>query len=169
MKPLHPIVVHFPIALLPLSVAADLVGFFANIPSLSQTGWWTLLGAAGGAVVTVAAGLFDMSRATLSEEVHHRVHRHMYIGLVLLTIIIGLTIWRGMIFANGWVVPMLYLDLAVLAVALVALQGWLGGELVYSDGVFVQQGNQKLAKDKAASGKTPPAAAKTKASGHQGH
>lgn len=169
MKPLHPIVVHFPIALLPLSVAADLVGFFANIPSLSHTGWWTLLGAAGGAVVTVAAGLFDMSRATLSEDVHHRVHRHMYIGLVLLTLILGLAIWRGLLFTRGLVVPMLYLDLAVLTVALAALQGWLGGELVYRDGVFVQQGDQALAKDKAPSGKSSAAAAKPKASGHAGH
>lgn len=38
MKPVHPILVHFPIALLSLSVAADLIGYFANIASLRDTG-----------------------------------------------------------------------------------------------------------------------------------
>lgn len=131
MKPLHPIVAHFPIALLPLSVAADFVGFFADIASLRHTGWWALLGAAGGGTAAVAAGLYDMHRAALSQAVHHRVHRHRLVGLVLLAAIIGLTFWRWAVYAADGVVPMVYLDLAVLTVALAAFQGWLGGELVY--------------------------------------
>ncbi len=66
MKPIHPILVHFPLALLPLAVAADLIGFFAGIDSLRHTGWCAILGASMGAVLTVAAGFFYMYRATLS-------------------------------------------------------------------------------------------------------
>jgi uncharacterized membrane protein len=40
MRPVHPLVVHFPIALLALSVTADLFAFFARIDSLRSTGWW---------------------------------------------------------------------------------------------------------------------------------
>lgn len=141
MKPVHPILVHFPIALLALSVAADLVDFFADIESLSNTGWWALLGATLGGVATAAAGAYDMRRATLTEDVHHRVHRHMKVGLVLLAAMLGLTVWRWWIFAGPTAaVPVYYLDIALLTVALAAFQGWLGGELVYSDGVFVRQG-----------------------------
>lgn len=139
MKPLHPILVHFPIALLSLSVAADLIGFFADVASLRHTGWWALLGAALGGVATVAAGLYDMQRAEMGEAVHHRVHRHMRVGLVLVAAIIGLAVWRWGVYSAGGIVPMVYLDLAVLTVALAAFQGWLGGELVYTDGVFVAQ------------------------------
>lgn len=169
MKPVHPILVHFPIALLPLSVAADLVGFFAHVPSLSHTGWWALLGAAAGGVATVAAGFFDMSRADLTEEVHVRVHRHMYVGLVLLTVIVGLAIWRGFLYFDDLIVPMLYLDLGVLGVALVGLQGWLGGKLVFDDGVFVRQQDRKAASAPRAAAKGGAPTGKTRAGGHPGH
>lgn len=150
MKPLHPLLVHFPLALLPLSVGADAVGLLAGIPSLSHAGWWALLGAALGATMTVAAGFYDMFRANLSDDVHHRVHRHMRFGLALFMAIICLAIWRGIIFAGDGVVPMVYLDLAALSVGLAIFQGWLGGELVYADGVFVQQGESAARHEDAA-------------------
>lgn len=153
MKPLHPIMVHFPLALLPLSVGADAVGLFAGIASLSDTGWWALLGAALASLVTVAAGFYDMSRAPLTEEVHHRVHRHMRVGLLLGVAIIGLAVWRGVLFAHTQVVPIFYLDLAVLTVALAMFQGWLGGELVYVDGVFVRPSGAAPAQGEAAAPK----------------
>lgn len=140
MKPVHPILVHFPIALLPLSVGADLVGYFADVASLRHAAWWALLGAAVGGLAAVAAGVFDMRRATLSDAVHPQVHRHMRVGFVLSAAIVGLTVWRWTIYTAGVSVPVFYLDLAVLTVALAAFQGWLGGELVYRDGVFVRQG-----------------------------
>lgn len=140
MKPLHPILVHFPLALLPLSATADMIGLFLHIVSLSHAAVWTLLAAAAASLATVVAGFYDMYRAPLSEDTHVRVHRHMRIGLVLATAIIGLAIWRGVIFLHDAVVPIYYLDLAALSVALAAFQGWLGGELVYGDGVFVRAG-----------------------------
>lgn len=92
-----------------------------------------------GGVVTVAAGVFDMRRATLSEEVHHRVHQHMKVGFTLLTVIVGLTVWRWTIFTQPRLpVSAIYLDCALLTMALAGFQGWLGGELVYTYGVFVK-------------------------------
>ena len=137
MKPIHPMFVHFPIALLALSVAADVAAFFLKIDSLKSTGWWALAGAAAGGVVAVAAGLFDMRRATLDEEVHHRVHRHMAVGLVLLTAMVGLAVWRFAIFWQGIAVSATYLDCAIVAVVVAGFQGWLGGQLVYRHGVSV--------------------------------
>ncbi len=138
MRPIHPVLVHFPIALLALSVAADLGAFFTDIESLRATGWWSLAGAALGAIATVLAGIFDMRRADLKEEVHERVHRHMKVGFALLAVIVGLTIWRWTVFRQpGLAVSAIYLDCAILAMALAAFQGWLGGELVYKHGVFV--------------------------------
>lgn len=140
MKPLHPILVHFPIALLTLSVGADLIGSFADAVSLRHTGWWALCAAALGGLSAAAAGIYDMRRANLSEDVHHRVHRHMRVGIVLVSAIVALTIWRWTLYSSGGELPAIYLGLAVLTLGLGAFQGWLGGELVYSDGVFVREG-----------------------------
>ena len=61
------------------------------------------------------------------------------------------TFWRWAVYAADGVVPMVYLDLAVLTVALAAFQGWLGGELVYTDGVFVRQGEMTTGEGEAVS------------------
>ena len=153
MKPVHPMLVHFPIALLALSVAADLVAFFTSIESLRSTGWWSLVGAALGGAMTVLAGVYDMRRADMKDEVHARVHRHMRVGFALLTVIAGLTFWRWTFFSQpGLAVTALYLDVAILAMALAGFQGWLGGELVYTHGVFVDRaGTNGGAHAKAAS------------------
>jgi uncharacterized membrane protein len=140
--------VHFPIAWLFLSVAADLVAFFSNTASLRNTGWWALVGAALGGVVTVAAGVFDMRRATLEEEVHRLVHQHMRVGFALLVAIIGLTTWRWTIYRQpGLSVSAFYLDAAVLTMGLAGFQGWLGGELVFSHGVFVTREAARATRD----------------------
>ena len=151
MKPIHPMLVHFPIALLALSVAADLGAFFLPIQSLRSTGWWSLLGAATSGIVTVLAGLYDMRRADLADEVHERVHRHMKVGLALIAVIWALTLWRWFGFEQPKLaVTAVYLDFAILTMVLASFQGWLGGELVYTHGVFVRRaGPGKGAKDKA--------------------
>ena len=159
VKPLHPMLVHFPLALLAFSVAADVSFFFLKVESLRHVGWWSLAGAAIGGALTVAAGVFDMRRANLDEEVHARVHRHMKVGLVLFAAIAALTFWRWTVFLDRTAqVSAVYLDCAILVMALALFQGWLGGELVYSDGVFVKQ-------PKARAGVEPQAPSKGK-SGH---
>ena len=148
MKPVHPLFVHFPIGLLFLSVAADLVAFFTNSASLRSTGWWALTGAALGGAATAAAGMYDMRRATLQEDVHHLVHQHMKVGFALLAAIIGLTAWRWTVYTQpGHPVSAVYLDVAVLTMGLAGFQGWLGGELVYAYGVFVQRAQHATASD----------------------
>ena len=83
-----------------------------------------------------------MRRATLDEQVHHLVHQHLKVGVTLLAVIIGLTLWRWAIYRHPELfVTAIYLDVALLATGLAGFQGWLGAELVYSHGVFVQQGS----------------------------
>ena len=64
----------------------------------------------------------------------------MKVGFALLASVAGLTLWRWTIYTKpGLAVSATYLDCALLTLALGAFQGWLGGELVYSDGVFVKR------------------------------
>ena len=139
-KPLHPLLVHFPIALLVTAFVADVSFALTALVSLRDAGWWMLFAAAVSGVGTVLAGVFDMSRAELGEEVHPRVHRHMWVGIALSVLMALLAAWRW-VFFNDPSTPLssIYLDAAFLVVALAGFQGWLGGELVYTHGVFVRQ------------------------------
>ena len=143
MPPVHPAVVHYPIALMTLSVIADLLGYLSDSPTLQATGTWALLGAGIGATVAIIAGLFDMKRAKIKHAAHERVHVHMKVGLTLFAAIAGLTIWRWVVTLDphhglGWS----YLIAAFLVLALTFFQGWLGGELVFTDGVGVARTGQ---------------------------
>jgi uncharacterized membrane protein len=140
-RPVHPALVHFPLALLMTSLLADAGYFFTALPPLRHAGFWMLAVACGTGAITVLAGLYDMRRAPLQEDVHQRVHRHMWIGLALYAVIGALTAWRWTIYSDpARQVTMLYLDAAFLASVLAAFQGWLGAELVYTHGVFVARG-----------------------------
>ena len=137
-KPVHPMLVHFPIALLLTSLLADAAYFFTAFEALRHAGWWTLAAASAGGLLAVMAGIFDMRRASVAEAVHERVHRHMWVGFALLVVICGLAAWRWTFYDDtGKPLTMLYLDTAFLAAVLAAFQGWLGGELVFTHGVFV--------------------------------
>lgn len=154
MPPIHPSLVHFPVALVTLSVVADLLGYVGASSMLRATGWWALAGAAIGAALAVPAGLFDMRRENIGHDAHQRVHTHLKVGLALFTAIAGLTIWRWFIYTGtydgpGWG----YLVAACVVLALTFFQGWLGGELVYADGVGVGptgQGTERSDSAKAA-------------------
>lgn len=138
MPPIHPAIVHFPIALVTLSVLADLVGYVFRSESLSGAALWSLAGAAVGAASAVIAGLFDMNRERMSEEAHHRVHFHMKVGFALLSAIVALAVWRWAVYTyNANAVNIAYLVGAFLVLGLTIFQGYLGGELVFSDGVGV--------------------------------
>ena len=138
MPPIHPAIVHYPIALVTLSVIADLLGYISGNESLPTAGWWALIGAAIGAAFALVAGLFDMNREKIEDEAHKRVHTHMKVGFTLFAAIAALTIWRWFIYTDqnyrlGWA----YLVVALLVLGLTFFQGWLGGELVFAEGVGV--------------------------------
>lgn len=155
MPPVHPAIVHFPVALVTLSVVADLVGYLSGSESLRTAGWWALFGAAVGAALALPAGLYDMNREKIGDEAHRRVHTHMKVGFTLFAALVGLTVWRWLIYAGAGQRPGAgYLVAAVAVLALTLFQGWLGGELVFGDGVGVAPTGQ---------GTEPPDRAKARA------
>ena len=163
-KPLHPLLVHFPIALLVTAFVADVSFVLTALDSLRDAGWWMLFAAAVSGVGTVLAGLFDMSRAQLDEDVHPRVHRHMWVGIALSVLIVLLAVWRWVFFSDpSTSLSSIYLDAAFLVVALAGFQGWLGGELVYTHGVFVRQ---KKGRDESLAEESP-SHAKAAGPGHE--
>ena len=143
MPPIHPAIVHYPIALMTFSVVADLLGYLTDSPSLQVAGFWALLGAGIGAAVAIITELIDMNRAKPRHATHERVHVHMWVGIALFVAIVLLTGWRWVASLDphhgvGWI----YLIPAFVVLALTFFQGWLGGELVFSHGVGVADTGQ---------------------------
>jgi uncharacterized membrane protein len=129
--PIHPAVVHFPLGLLLSASAADLLQL-AGIWSNPQ--FAALLIAAGllGGLVAMAAGLYDFAR--LDETIVPHALRHMAtVGLAWLGYAVALYLRRAAL--TGAAEPSgASIAVCLASGAVLALGGWLGGELVYRYG-----------------------------------
>jgi uncharacterized membrane protein len=143
LPPMHPALVHLPIAFVVLSVVADLAARFTRRESLRHVGLWSIIAALLGGIVTIAAGYWDMNRASLAHETHEYVDLHLKVGWVLAAGLVVLTIWRWRIRQQARrVVTKPYAVAALLVLALTLFQGWFGGEMVYSHGAGVAAAGQ---------------------------
>ena len=161
--PLHPISVHYTIALTSASLIFDALGFFLGKASLTDAGGWTLAGSALMTLVTISTGLSSSTRAPVEEgEARSFLRAHMALGLIFYGLLAAVTLWRVSLWQGGRGVTWLYLA-ALGAVALVmTVQGYLGGELVYRYGVEVEQAHRQLPvrrADSPAPSLVPPGAA----------
>ena len=153
--PMHPIFVHFTIALTSASLIFDALGFLLNKTSLTNAGGWTILGSAVMTLITLSTGLTSATRASIEEgEARSFLRAHMALGLIFYGLLVAITLWRLSLWQNGRSVSWLYLlTLAVVALVM-TIQGYLGGELVYRYGVEVEQAHRELPERQAQS--APP-------------
>jgi len=138
--PFHPRAVHFPIAL-------ALVGaLFAAIGLLwRRERWWgygqiSLLLAGLGMLTAGGTGLVDQARAPDDPVVVAIINLHITAGIGL-GVAIGLALYwplRDKHLLSGSRGRWGYLALLALIIALVLVEGWLGGRLVYDFGVGVR-------------------------------
>ena len=132
--PIHPMLIPFPIALWIFSLASDLISLFGfGGPVWDDVALYTMIGGTIGGASAAIPGYLDYR--SLTDPVNVRVaqmHMGINVALVLLfTVNAGLRILNG---PGGWL-PLL---LSVLGVTALGVSGWLGGELVYVQGVAVQ-------------------------------
>lgn len=128
---LHPILVHFPIALLLTSVALDFLAVLFRRASLVEGATWTLMLGAPSAVVALASGWLsehDVNAAAAPELLH--LHK---VCAVLATAIFGTLfvvrfIWQAPRLL-GWMHAM-----APSVSGLAAARGWLVGFIPIGDG-----------------------------------
>ncbi|HXT11326.1 MAG TPA: DUF2231 domain-containing protein [Candidatus Angelobacter sp.] len=145
--PVHPALVHLPIAFILLSVVADfcarLVKTETRRAAFRAVGFWSLAAALVGGVLTIIAGYLDLDRATLSPETRDFVELHMTIGWILAVCLVILTAWRWLIWHRGQMtINTSYLIAAVLVLGITLFQGWYGGEMVYAYGAGVAPAGQ---------------------------
>jgi len=138
-------IVHFPIALLLISVALELLTLVPALRDhLRTAAFITLLLGTAGAAVAVISGPDENARGVTT-----LMHAHENFAHLTLILFGALSVWRlwSLWRTKSLAVKFLpvYLALAVIGVGLLSYTGHLGGRMVYEDAVGVSRGGQLVA------------------------
>jgi uncharacterized membrane protein len=141
----HPIIVHFPIALLIVSAAVTIVAFIKSSASLQQTSWLLLWLGTFGAIFASITGL--IAHVPYEEtELHSVIETHQFLSLGVTGLFISVSIWRLISRLRGADIGTkpLYLVLVLVGVAVLSFTGMKGGDLVFDYGINVRGINPLL-------------------------
>lgn len=136
--PLHPVIVHFPVALFLLAGLFGFISLFAKREFWKEVLFKTLVAGAIFAPIAVVTGMIDEQKMNHG-EIDPMLMIHKYNGIAIMLVFQILLVWfwlRKKIPGNKeyitWVLCLL------LGTGMVLLQGYLGGELVFSKGMGVK-------------------------------
>lgn len=129
LPPLHPILVNFTAALIPVSVLSDILGVVLGRQSLRAAGWWTLLFGAVITPFTVLAGWMWLQASP--GMAHAEMTVHQWLGSGLAAGILLLALWRGRAHRLGKPPGVPYLLAGTVVVGALVFQGFLGGSMSF--------------------------------------
>ncbi len=146
MSPLpswHPLVVHFPIALVLSAAALLLAARLLRNESLAATaatvGTWNLCLGAGAAVCALATGLGAVLGLDVSAAVHQAISVHVKWAMLTTLLLVLLAIWRGAGSVSRSRPSWLFLFVLFAACAALTFTGYRGGKNVFEYGVGVKK------------------------------
>jgi uncharacterized membrane protein len=133
--PLHPLIVHFPIALLIASVVLDALGVGFRRASLTQAGFYTLIGGSLGATAAVLTGPEHEAKDAAALTILHRHELFAALMVLCCLILVGMRLGNvnGLYGAGAGG----YLALGGVLIVSIVLTGYFGGQMVYDHGVGV--------------------------------
>ncbi len=135
MQNIHPMFVHFPLALLSVGLLFDILGYFFKKQSLSSTGWWCFSLGVLSAVVTVFTGMQAANTVTVSGETKEILESHEHFQITSTIVFVVLWIWRSFSRQNPPKSAIIYFVIAAVTVGAIVYGAHYGGELVYEYGV----------------------------------
>lgn len=136
---IHPMVVHFTIAILYLAVLTEVIAYFTKDPFYERSGF-LLIGL--GVLSTIAAGLAGVVSEhydNITPAVAKLLAVHRFFGET--TGVIFLTVWILRFLArrrNNSRVPLATLLISLIGLGVLTWTGHLGGDLVYNHGLGVK-------------------------------
>ncbi|MBE9009933.1 DUF2231 domain-containing protein [Pseudanabaenaceae cyanobacterium LEGE 13415] len=137
--PIHPIVVHFIIAMVLFSFFCDVIGYFTRNARFFEVSFWNLLVGAIAIFVAILFGQFEAGLANAYQASQSTLTAHTITGWSLSAILVGIVAWRFVIRQrNPLRVPPVYLGVATVLSLLVCFQTYLGTQLVWVYGLHVE-------------------------------
>jgi len=136
---IHPIFVHFPIALLLFSFAMFAMGIVLNKEQLLVTSKWSLYLGTLAAAITVWTGLQAEATVGHGSGSHEIMITHKYMGFMILGLSVLLSVWSLL---SKSLIPKAkigFLSLFAIMSLLIAQSADLGGRMVFLHGVGVGQ------------------------------
>ena len=142
--PLHPAIVHVPTGLWPAALVFDLLsraGVGGN--AMVRTSFYCVLAGTLAALAAVPPGLADWSEIKPGRPARMLGIYHMVLNVVALLLFAAslLLRWRDALHAD--VIPIDPLVLTALGTAVLAVSGYLGGRMVFDQGVGVARFSKK--------------------------
>lgn len=141
--PWHPIVVHFPLALVTVAamlfIAARCLRNDALAANLAIVATWNLCLGAVAAVFALATGLAAVLDLDVGAEVHQAISLHMKWAMLTTLLLVLLSVWRGAGTRQASRPSWVFLIVLVAAAAALIVTGYRGGENVYQYGVGVKK------------------------------
>jgi uncharacterized membrane protein len=134
LNELHPSLVHFPIALMPVAIGADLLARVTGSRRLADLGRMLMPVAAASAAVSAAAGLVAAVEANAQGKAGDILVTHRNINLSLTAVTAAMAVWR---LREDEVGPG-YLALGVAGLGAMGYSAYLGGKMTYEHGIGVK-------------------------------
>jgi uncharacterized membrane protein len=136
---LHPVIVHFPIALLVVAALLATISLFIKKESWKEWMFKNLVLGLAFVPLAIIAGIIEEQNLQHNEAIHSVLTIHKYNGFVVLIIYSILTIWfwrrKNSIQKKEYTAWVLCL---LLATGLLSYQGYLGGKMVFDLGAGVK-------------------------------
>lgn len=149
MKPIHPMFVHFPVALV---LTATLISLLAVLfknrrEELKIVLFWILILAAISALAAMLTGLYQDASGVYPEDnaIHQIMKVHKLLGIIIASSMIVITLWfvirKHKIQFKELLIITLFLFLTS---GVLAYSGYLGGKMVYEEGEGVKPMEQYI-------------------------
>ncbi len=133
---LHPIVVHFVIAMALFAFVCDVIGKVTKNPRYFEVSWWNMCFATVSIFIAVIFGQVEAGLAEPYGRAESVLSLHTILGWSLSGIIAAITGWRYILRNNDpKSLPTAYLGAGVLLTGLVLFQTYLGDKLVWIYGL----------------------------------
>lgn len=133
---IHPIVVHFVIAMVIFAVLCDVVGYLTRNARLYEVSWWNMFFATISIFIAVIFGQVEAGLSEPYDAAESVLNLHTLLGWSLSGIIAAITGWRYVIRSRDpKQLPLSYLAVGLLLMGLVFFQTYLGDKLVWVYGL----------------------------------
>jgi uncharacterized membrane protein/nitrite reductase/ring-hydroxylating ferredoxin subunit len=135
--PLHPALVHFPIGLFILSLILDIASYLGfTLNDLFRASFYTIAFGIATGILAALVGLVDRSDIRLDHPARKTANLHMLLNLTAIGLF-GINLFFRAGQSELTRTPLPYLLLSFVGVGIIMFSGYLGGTMVYDNGIGV--------------------------------